>query len=333
MKKEESTKTNYSRIARLLLQQFARVDNNPFDPMSFCRWLVETKFSLASASWRQYRASVLFHIEEHFPAAHSQCSEYLKTFSSHNKPSGINRGKKKGYEYEEFTALLSFIQTRMHNPRSRGKGKIWWTNLYYTLQAGDLVGLRPSEWLNAQIEIIDGKHNLVVSNAKTTRNRSHGETRTINISELSLEDISIIQSKIEATKDAIASGLCKDIDDYQSNTRRYLLLANNAVFPNAEKTIAAYSTRHQVVSEYKSTEGNTKEGLAAILGHRSTETAQRHYGRKKKSSKGKLKASRLQADPGDQKRVAAYNAHRDAGSRAPRQKPPTPPPRPSGPSM
>lgn len=332
MKKEESTKTNYSRIARLLLQQFSRSNEKPFEPMAFCKWLAEEKFPLAAASWRVYRASVLCYIEEHFLSAHSQCSEYLLKFSSHNKPKCTIRGKRKGYSEAEFSELLEYIRRGMHNPRTRGNGKAWWTNLYYTLKAGDLSGLRPSEWLNARIEIIDGKQNLVLSNAKTTHDRSHGETRTINISELSLEDISIIQSKIEATKDAIASGLCKDIDDYQSNTRRYLLLANNAVFPNADKTIAAYSTRHQVVTEYKSTPGNTAEGLAAILGHRSTETAGKHYGRKR-SGKGKLKPSKLQADPGDQKRVAAYNAHRDAGPRGPRQKPPTPPPRPSGPSM
>lgn len=332
MKNTESTKESYRKNSVMLLAQYSCSSEKTFEPLEFCNWLAATKFPLAAATWRMYRASVLFYIEEHFLSAHSQCSEYLSKFSSHNKPKCTIRGKRKGYSEAEFSELLEYIRRGMHNPRTRGNGKAWWTNLYYTLRAGDLSGLRPSEWLNARIEIIDGKHNLVVSNAKTTHDRAHGETRTINISELSLEDISIIQSKIEATKDAIASGLCKDIDDYQSNTRRYLLLANNAVFPNADKTIAAYSTRHQVVTEYKSTPGNTAEGLAAILGHRSTETAGKHYGRKR-SGKGKLKPSKLQADPGDQKRVAAYNAHRDAGPRGPRQKPPTPPPRPSGPSM
>jgi hypothetical protein len=329
----ESTKSSYRSNARLLLEQFARSNDQPFEPMAFCNWLAATKFPLAAATWRVYRASALFYIEEHFPLAHSQCSEYLAMFSSHNKPKGIIRTKQKGYSETDFSALLTFIKGRIVNPRTRGSGKIWWENLYFTLIAGDLVGLRPCEWgIAPRIDIYEGQCNLVIDNAKTTRGRAHGPTRTINITKLSEAEVSAIQKKIELTADAIALGLCKNMNDYQKRTREYLLLANNAVFPNADKTIAAYSTRHQVVSEYKSTEGNTKEGLAAILGHRSTETAGKHYGRKR-SGKGKLKPSKLQADPGDQKRVAACNAHRDAGPRGPRQKPPTPPPRPSGPSM
>lgn len=332
METTESTKTNYRRIARLLLEQFARSNDQLFEPMAFCKWLAKAKFPLAAATWRVYRASALFYIKEHFLSSHNQCSEYLAEFSSHNKATGIIRAKQKGYSETDFSALLTFIKGRIDNPRTRGSGKIWWENLYFTLIAGDLVGPRPCEWELARIDIEAGQYNLVIVNAKTSHGRSHGPTRTIILSGLSDEECFDIQKKIELTADAIARGLCADMDEYQKILRRYLLLANNRVFPGAEKTIAIYSTRHQVVSEYKSTPGNNAHGLAAILGHRSTQTAGRHYGRKR-SGKGKLKPSKLQADPGDQKRVEAFNVGRDVGQRGPRQKPPSPPSRPSGPSM
>lgn len=324
MEVTDSTKKNYRRNVRLLLGQYPQSDVNPFDPMAFCRWLAETKFPLAAATWRQYRAAVLFHIEENFPQAHAECSEYLKKFSSNNKAQGIIRGKKKGYEDEEIKALLAYIQNRMHNPRSRGDGKIWWANLYYTLVAGGLVGLRPCEWQHARVKISEGQCSLIIENAKTTHGRSHGPTRTINISQLSEMEVADIQKKIELTTDAIDSGLCEDMDEYQERLREYLLKANNTVFPGAAKTIAAYSTRHQVVTEYKSTQGSTDEGMAAILGHGSIKTQNRHYGRKnkKRSSAGKLKASKLKADPGDVQRVVELNIGRECGP--PNKSPPPP---------
>jgi hypothetical protein len=328
----ESTKSSYRSNARLLLEQFAHSNDQLFEPMAFCKWLAKAKFPLAAATWRVYRASALFYIQEHFLSSHNQCSEYLAKFSSHNKPAGIIRAKQKGYSETDFSALLTFIKGRIDNPRTRGNGKIWWTNVYYILVAGDLVGARPSEWAGAVINRGDNHCNLIFVNAKNSHGRSHGETRTINISQLSKVEVSAIQKTIELTTDAITSGLCKNKHEYQKRIREYLLDANNIVFPGAEKTIAAYSTRHQVVSEYKSTPGNNAHGLAAILGHRSTQTAGRHYGRKK-SGKGKLKHSKLQADRGDQKRVEAFNVGREIGPRGPRQKPPSPPSRPSGPSM
>jgi hypothetical protein len=325
MKLADSTIKNYWRNVRLLLGQYPQSDVNPFEPMAFCKWLAETKFPLAAATWRQYRASALFHIKERFPAAHAECSEYLAAFSSHNKPSGVIRAKQKGYSDEQISALLKYIQGSMHNPRSRGNGKIWWSNLYYTLVAGGLVGLRPCEWQHARVKISEGQCSLIIKNAKTTHGRSHGPTRTIDISGLSEMEVEDIQRKIELTRAAIDSGLCEDMDEYQVRLREYLLKANNKVLPGADKTIAVYSTRHQVVTEYKSTEGATEEGMAAILGHLLIITSKKHYGRKnkKKSSTGKLKASMLKADPGDVQRVIELNIGRECG---PPKKIPSPPP-------
>lgn len=307
----ESTILGYKRVFGILNNEYLRA-HQEFDAMRFCHWLADEKFGLASATWRQYRAATLYHIRENYQSEHSECAAFLMSLSQSNRATGIIRSKKKGYSDHEMERLLSYCYSKMQPDRksSQANGIFWWANVYYSLLAGGLVGLRPCEWFKSEVITTSQSCLLVVENAKTTHGRSHGKTRTIDISELTSEEIDIIKTKITLTRSAVNNGYCSGIDEYQVICRKYLLNANNRVFPGAKKTIAFYSTRHQVVAEYKSREGATAEELAAILGHSSIVTARNHYARKLKSGSTKPKSSKIHADKSDVARVTALNADR-----------------------
>jgi integrase len=164
------------------------------------------------------------------------------------------------------------------------------------LLGGLTVGLRPSEWSNARIDLLDGVETLVVRNRNVHLTaagkfwRGNGETRQIYLSHLLPDDLARVRRLVRLLNQAREKG---EFDRVYRLCREVLCRANVSFWPTRRTHITLYSGRHQFSTDAKA-EGLPLEKLAALLGHRSAATATRHYGKKKQGTAGR---SRLKADP------------------------------------
>lgn len=299
----EQSAQSYIKMATQLRNQFDQT-NQIFTPAGFAKWLVDTKLTLEPRTWRFYRAAVNHYLSVNHPDEAPAIKVYLAGFTAIKDDSPPTtkppRKKAKSYTEKRFQNIIDYLQKKV----SLKPNSIWWVNALYTMLAGDLVGLRPVEWEHAKIETVDGVISLVVKNAKTTHGRSHGETRTLDLSAFEPDHIATVQKKIDLTRQALQEGHATSMLNYHENVRTYIKRANRAADPKAKTTIPAYSTRHQLAANLKH-EGVPQNERAAQMGHRSNETADTHYGRRKN---GRTKSNLPRANPADVARVEAFNA-------------------------
>ncbi|MEA9392226.1 hypothetical protein SJI19_17005 [Acerihabitans sp. TG2] len=162
------------------------------------------------------------------------------------------------------------------------------------LKANLLVGLRPVEWANTSIfSYIDKPGTvkkgtkttpaLVVSNAKATHGRGNGIERDIIFNAITVEELGdILQfSKLMQTH---LNGLYgeqrrKRAEDIFTNAQQTLNRALKSIKYPITKRPTLYSTRHQCIANAKSANLTDIE-IAALFGHKTTETARIHYGKK-----------------------------------------------------
>lgn len=168
------------------------------------------------------------------------------------------------------------------------------------IRANLIVGLRPIEWADAvffdyinQDNNMDRTRNsfpaLCVTNAKNTQGRANGNERDIIFDNISVEQLGDI---IQFTKILQAN-----LDGYLGKERDKRA---NEIFVNAQQTFnrvitklkipmskrpTLYSTRHQCIANAKSSQLTDIE-IAALFGHKTTETAKMHYGKKIHGSGG-----------------------------------------------
>jgi hypothetical protein len=164
------------------------------------------------------------------------------------------------------------------------------------LKANLIVGLRPVEWANASLFTYTGKGKiqktnsspaLNVRNAKATHGRGNGTDRDIVFNGINVEELGDI---IQFTKI-----MQSHLDGLNSIRRKQRVIE---VFKNTQQTLSRvlerinypkgkrptlYSTRHQCIANSKSANLNDIE-IAALFGHKTSETARIHYGKKRDGS-------------------------------------------------
>ena len=180
-------------------------------------------------------------------------------------------------------------------------------NALMFIKANLHVGLRPIEWLDANLErylhrdplgdpICDADGStksslsLVVFNAKHSSIRGNGEKRIILLDHLDGEKIGHIQKWLKFIENVKSPELMllseveihkKIYGSMQRAIRRVLIQENWQ-----GKIPAIYSTRHQAVANARA-DGLTQKEIAALFGHSSTNTARRHYGKKNAGYSGR----------------------------------------------
>jgi integrase len=281
MDRSPSTIERYSMVSAMLKRAYLKSSGAEFNPVEFLDWSIREHLSLASATVRQYKAALKWFFEHNYPDLIKLAIDTLKIFTSKNKHTNSRRQKRKSYSENDLLKLLDFLFTKINKSNFEVDFDIW-ENAYYTIKAGSLTGLRPSEWFDSFLHHCDDKAFLIVKNGKASNGRSHGEFRKIDITNLSSSDISAISKKIELSKFAILSGIYPSTKSYHKAVSTYLLRANNIIFPDAKKTFCSYTCRHQVSANLK-VSGATAYEIAAILGHKSIETHRLHYPRKSKT--------------------------------------------------
>ncbi len=152
------------------------------------------------------------------------------------------------------------------NAALRASGSVWAEPACSWIGATLVTGLRPCEWRGAQL--VDKA--LVVCNAKQTNGRAHSETRTIGLARCPREDIDLVSGFLSRVK---LAG-----DEYEAmydGVRELIRIVARRTFPGRTTFPSLYTARHCFAARAKST--YTKAGVAALMGHASTDTAGRHY--------------------------------------------------------
>lgn len=271
----EKTKEDYSFRANQLIKR-AKINlgipnNEELDVRQFVIWLVEQKKDIARTTWRQYKSSVVYYLENYYDIqSATEALEYLKEITSFGALTNTEKTsslKLKKISYEDWIKLEAFLKI---------KNKKWHEQLLLWLRASIITGLRPVEWKNAIIIDYEGNKALQIQNAKATNGRSHGITRTLLLKDLTEDDLIVIKSHLNNVRTFIG------MDEYEyfyKGCAIALYKACRRCWPKRKKHITLYSTRHQFSANAKSS-GFSKLEVAAMMGHAVDITSTIHYGRK-----------------------------------------------------
>ncbi|MGZ8222923.1 MAG: hypothetical protein ACXW1Z_19460 [Methylobacter sp.] len=280
-------------------------------------WLVKMQPFLSRSTWRQYRSAMIFYFEEYALDNASTSTDLQsalellrRTDSSQCNKQALHTSAKKKKKISE-VEIEKLARYYLDNRSIRhGKATLAW------LLSGVWTGLRPREWESAELVInSSGGSELQVSelrvmNAKTTNGRSHGETRTLCLSNMSVVELETIRLHLANVASALGKNEMNSLESkgfkkFYRNCRDCLYQANRKLWPQRAKFISLYSARHQFSADAKKN-GLSRTAIAALMGHASEETAGVHYGRGV-SGRGGLKVS---AHKTDIARVQKLNANR-----------------------
>jgi integrase len=282
-------------------------------PQTFVDWLVsntaagESRAGCSRATWRLYRAAVAFVLATDQPDGWGEALARLRAA----RPSGLaaRAARQPGRARSCTRARLARLARTMIaiNPRHAALVLLWF-------EATRLTGLRPCEWPTARVEAralgecATGPW-LVVINAKNTNRRAPGPLRRLDLSPLSTG-----QRQVVLRWQAFAAGLGpKEFPPFQARLMRFISRANASAFRNRKHSITLYTMRHVCVALGK--RHLCHAGLAALLGHRSVETATRNYARR---ARGAVTPPIARPDPSLTAAIAAANARRGPLGRPPR---------------
>jgi hypothetical protein len=286
----DKTKQDYLIRARQLINRAKKElelsEDEPLDVRQLVIWLNEHKKNITAETWRQYKSSVVYYLEE-YEDAHSavEALDYIKDITSRgslNYTEKTSSLKLKKISFEDWQRLDNFLLE---------KNKKWHEQLRHWLRASIITGLRPVEWRNAHFFIHNGQPALKIQNAKATNGRSHGVTRTLLLENVSEEDLTAIKSHLNNVRTFAGMG---EYEYFYRGCAIALYKACRKCWPRRKRHITLYSTRHQFSANAKSS-GFSKVEVAAMMGHAVDITATIHYGRKQ-SGNEQLAVTPLEED-------------------------------------
>ena len=260
---KEDTEIQYNQIAEKLIKRYEREEGNSWkdNPMSLCQWMGSQAGNWSNATWRLYKSAMIFYMQNHGPAEtvkFLQGTLWKKKLKGDNKKTSQKKARR--LSISDLTQLLDKLQS------SKGKYDAF---IAKWLLSGLLVGIRPCEWHEAKIE----DNALVLRNAKFNKDRSCGEFRRIHFQADKIEDL---QTVIEFVQELSMMKLSKkEFIKLYEFCRRRLYSVNKMLWGERELNICFYTTRHQFSANAKSTLDLIS--VAALMGHRSTDTATRNY--------------------------------------------------------
>lgn len=154
------------------------------------------------------------------------------------------------------------------------------------IRASLATGLRPCEWRSARIH----QWALVVQNAKATNGRSHGATRTVDLSGMDAATRALVSSFLDRVHALDGRGF----RSMYNGVRELIRVTGRRVFSGRKQFPTLYSARHCFAARAKAT--HSKAGVAALMGHASEQTAGRHYAPSRHARGGRP----LEIDPAPQ---------------------------------
>lgn len=279
----QATEAAYLKTASKLAARYEASEERSWDqaPLEFVNWLAGCRGQWTPSTWRQYKASVLHWLDVHrHPEAREQLaaltSETCRRRARSQDPwLRTSARKAKSLPPADMEALHDFMGHR--------EG-IWDAPVMSWLEATLLTGLRPSEWMHAELFLEDEDPRLVVLNAKHTNGRAHGELRTLHLRALPPQEMEIIRSHLAYCHEQRDQGLW---DAFYSGCRGALYSAGRTLWPRRRKRPTLYSARHQFAANAKAA-GFSRREIAAMMGHAVDDTATSHYGRRRSGTPGRV---------------------------------------------
>ena len=287
---QESTRVlyrkHYSRLAQMTRKFHAVESDEAVTPQQVAETFVRNESDWAQSTARLYRASLVFVYEEMNNAAGKEACDIVyhtaespeqrmqrqekvraeRKVRKRNRPR-TSQQKAKNISPEDMHLLRKTLG-KSHSKYA--KATIAW--FFATV----LTGLRPVEWRRAVLQRNEKNELiLVIKNAKNTNKRSHGETRTIGLGEVPESNLSIITQHLDNVKIWRSA---QSFDFYYSRCRQLLQNTADILWPRRRKHPTLYTARHIFSADAKNTFDRIE--VAALMGHASTDTAYRHYGKR-----------------------------------------------------
>ena len=280
------------------LQRRFQRERSAWDWAGFVDELIARRPALRPATYRQYRAAVMWALQAEAPANADALRARLRDGGSAGRrgdlPQRTSAGKAKSVRIEEVHRLVVWLQA--HDGIWDDLAARW---LFWSIQ----TGLRPIEWRDATLQANASGYSLEVRNAKHSHGRSHGEHRTVRL-QIEASGANALQAFLDRVQG--------DFEAAYQGCRLALHRATRALWPRRMRQPSLYTGRHQFAADAKAS-GLAPEAIAALMGHAVTDTHQTHYGKRRSGRAGLIVA----ADSGDVQRVRARMQAR-SDSQAPR---------------
>lgn len=261
--RSEATRADYMRRGAGLVERYEGETDTAWqnDPLRVVNWLAGMRPRIKAATFRFYRAALLEYLHGHAPREMLDGLRALSSAPCIDASIQTSATKAKQLPDDELHRIVDYLL------KDRGR---YDEMLALWLTCSRMTGLRPAEWSKAYLSE-DGDE-LVVANAKFSSTRAHGVERTLDISPMGADE----RELLERFLDALA--LVMDFEALQQACRRRLREVCKKLFPRRRTHPTLYSARHQFTADLKSA-GYSQTQVAALMGHRSTRSAGRHYAR------------------------------------------------------
>lgn len=277
MSKILKTETEYRKrsvqLIKKAMKELGIKKEEDLDMRQFVVWLANKRPTISRPTWRQYKSSVIYFLEQLDSEDALYALEYIREKDSSGcilKSDKTSSRKLKKISLKEWEKIENHLKTN--------SGK-WFANLHDWLKSGLLTGLRPIEWKNTKFFLYQDKiPALLVENAKHTNGRSNGAVRTLLLEDLSIQELKTIKDHLSNVRTFTSIGE-DGYDFFYSGCSFTLNKICRKIWPRRLKHITLYSTRHQFSANAKSS-GFSKAEVAAMMGHAVDITATIHYGKK-----------------------------------------------------
>lgn len=245
-------------------------------------------------TWRKIRAELKCYFEEHGMKSNVRMINELPRLKIIEE---ATKESKKSYKHLPIKITEKIIEQLIKNKDSETS-----LTLIHWIYATRIVGVRPCEWISARLkkdfEVTneDGSKGhmavLQIDNAKNTNGRTFGDKRQIILADVTPEEMKHIDYMYELVtliRKTIPEESWKNAWQlYYEKCRSLLYRTNKKVRPKGKINVTLYSARHQFAADFKATELSEYEG-AALMGHGSIATADRHYGLKHLGDKDRFR--------------------------------------------
>src|SRR5471030_385059 len=309
----DGSKTEYTTPLKTIVKKIDLGDNalTPDVLIAKLASLVEHN-EIAPATFRLNKSAIMYWLAEQAKATMASGGDYsdyatafdqLREIRHANLTRGAGRTssqKLKFFSSECATALASYARQRGHRAPNAVRADAF-------VKANLLVGLRPVEWFDASfasyfVRTDDGEiardaqgrvkfeHMMVIENAKATHGRGNGDNRELILYDITAEELkAIVHFRDVAIKfrerhppEIPLKKLTGLLYRPMNHMIRRALLATGYAGSDIP---SCYSTRHQLVSDFKASKVGKRE-TAAFFGHSSDYTHQEHYGNKSHGNTG-----------------------------------------------
>ena len=277
------TEANYLRRAlafETFTAKYLSIDNP--SPAVVAAHALERREEWAKSTWRQFKAALMFRFQAMGTPDAMEAVALLR--DGHQGPCAKKTRRTSGRRAKTVTrADLHAVIKRVQSSESQ------YAPLLSTwLLLGAEVGLRPHEWGQATLvyataeSVGDDEHEsgttlpyLRIHNSKVTNGRSHGELRHLNLSRLSMDLVRAVGQFATTMRDITSRGEYKR--KYGACVKLLYRINRQLHSKDDKRWVQLYSSRHRFSAEAK--QQLDAEAVAALLGHRTTKTAAKHYGR------------------------------------------------------